>query len=351
MRRLTPTVAILVLLASFEASAATVSFKNGDRLTGEIETLFEGKLVLKTAHAGEVAVDFADVASIESNEPVKLYLKSGEVVKGAVKDLEGGWLGVRTENGIVTLALPMIAGINKRPSGEEDERAKAKEPEDSPDPASFSGHVALGGTVARGNSDGSGATADLAIFAETATSRYETELLATVTRDSAAGSQSEDIVALRWDRKLDHRWYLFTTLSAERDEAEALDLRGVFAAGAGRTLADRGRYRLLGEVGLAVDRRDPISELALPATTDAEALIGARLDVGLPRRTTLRARAAVYPDLSASGYRVEAAVGVATPIAKPLALNAAIVSQTTSNPLPGVRATDVGVRVGIAWTF
>ena len=48
----------LILLAATSARTDTVVLTNGDRLTGEIQKLADGKLSLKTGYAGDVHIDW-----------------------------------------------------------------------------------------------------------------------------------------------------------------------------------------------------------------------------------------------------------------------------------------------------
>jgi len=57
----------LCLLPFAGAQADTVWLKNGDRLTGTIESLDGGKLLLKTAYGGGIKIDFAQVKTLQSD--------------------------------------------------------------------------------------------------------------------------------------------------------------------------------------------------------------------------------------------------------------------------------------------
>src|SRR5258708_5550433 len=73
-------VALTAAAMASSSSADEVIFKNGDRLTGTIESREGGKLVIKTAVAGKVTVDVKDVKTMASDRPISLKLKDGTVV-------------------------------------------------------------------------------------------------------------------------------------------------------------------------------------------------------------------------------------------------------------------------------
>lgn len=50
--------------------ADTVVLKNGDRLSGQVQLVDSGKLVLKTDYAGEIRIDWDQVAQLETDDPL-----------------------------------------------------------------------------------------------------------------------------------------------------------------------------------------------------------------------------------------------------------------------------------------
>ncbi len=60
---------LAVLTFSLSAQADTAWLKNGDRLTGHILLLDNGKLLLKTNYAGTITLDIKKVATLESDQP------------------------------------------------------------------------------------------------------------------------------------------------------------------------------------------------------------------------------------------------------------------------------------------
>lgn len=71
--RLIP-VMVASLCLSANALADTLWLKNGDRITGTIELLEGGKLIMKTAMAGNINVDVKNIKTFESDNP--LLIKS-----------------------------------------------------------------------------------------------------------------------------------------------------------------------------------------------------------------------------------------------------------------------------------
>lgn len=84
------TLALATALAVFPMSvlADTVWLKNGDRLTGEIRVFDGSKLVLKTAYGGSIAIDWKQVATLESDK--QLLVKQDDVTGEIAKSLAAG---------------------------------------------------------------------------------------------------------------------------------------------------------------------------------------------------------------------------------------------------------------------
>lgn len=67
---------LVLCCLAFPAWADTVWLNNGDRLTGTIVLLEGGKLVLQTKYAGRVMIDWKDVSTLRSEQPM-LIRQSG----------------------------------------------------------------------------------------------------------------------------------------------------------------------------------------------------------------------------------------------------------------------------------
>jgi putative salt-induced outer membrane protein YdiY len=69
--------------------ADEVVVKNGDKLTGHLTDLAQGKLSLKTDYGGVIAIDLKQVSTFSTDHEVTLTLRDGSQVKGTVSPGEG----------------------------------------------------------------------------------------------------------------------------------------------------------------------------------------------------------------------------------------------------------------------
>ena len=71
-----------------------VLFKNGDRLTGKIDHLVDGKLIFKSSVAGNVTVNLADIQTLSSDDAIEVNLKDSTGFKQRVLGASPGRFAV-----------------------------------------------------------------------------------------------------------------------------------------------------------------------------------------------------------------------------------------------------------------
>lgn len=64
------------------AGADVVNLNNGDRLTGKVDSIAGGRVILETEFAGRILVDMAHVASLETEDAYDVRIKDGGSVEG-----------------------------------------------------------------------------------------------------------------------------------------------------------------------------------------------------------------------------------------------------------------------------
>src|SRR5271155_3809198 len=108
VRKLTMFVLLLLLGAGAIVNAEQVSLKNGDHLTGTIVSMDGKKLVLKTAYAGDVSIDWDSVDQFVSDQPLVVTKSNQQTVIGTVKS-QGADYVVTTPQGAQTMAKSDVA--------------------------------------------------------------------------------------------------------------------------------------------------------------------------------------------------------------------------------------------------
>ena len=89
-----------------------VYLKNGDRVTGEIKSLYRGRLEFKTDHMGTLLIDWEDIREIVSDIAQSVELTNGQRFFGQLNKPENlETVAVKTEQGAVTLSTHDITNM------------------------------------------------------------------------------------------------------------------------------------------------------------------------------------------------------------------------------------------------
>ena len=103
----------IVGLVVISLPADTVFFKSGDRLTGTIKEVKDGKMMFTSKVAGAVVLKMEDIQTFASDEPVEIVTDDGTAVRQTVSAVDGGGIEVASGDGQRrTLALEQIVKVN-----------------------------------------------------------------------------------------------------------------------------------------------------------------------------------------------------------------------------------------------
>ncbi|MEM6050895.1 DUF481 domain-containing protein [Erwinia sp. P7711] len=75
--------------------ADTVWMKNGDRLSGTIRSLSNGKLVMDTSYGGTVSLNWSAVSTLSSDKPIDVSTDSNNSIKAQLEAADAGYVIVR----------------------------------------------------------------------------------------------------------------------------------------------------------------------------------------------------------------------------------------------------------------
>ncbi|HSL83012.1 MAG TPA: DUF481 domain-containing protein [Thermoanaerobaculia bacterium] len=267
MKKIACLSSIVLLIAAAPAAADTVDLVNGDRLTGTVVRLADGKLVLATDWGGEVSVDWGQVAALSTEGPYRLVLEDESELVGALAVVPqptlGGELAVTGEG--IGEPLPVA-------------RAQIVEIQPVDRPAvEWRGHVAAGFVASEGNTETESLYGEGEVVARTALDRYTAGGQAARSEDDGRKTADNARAWLGYDRFLSERWYLAVSALFSRDEFQDLSLRSAVALSAGYQAIDSERTRLSGELGAsyvdedfdtAPDDSYPAARWALDAAHD-----------------------------------------------------------------------------------
>ncbi len=236
---------LLLLLPG--TSADVVHMKNGDRISGKLVRKSADSLVIRTPYAGEISVEWKEVAAFTTEKPVRLYFKdSGSTTARVQKDASGGLVVLEEDAKTGTpLELESVAHINppKHVTGEG---------------FTWSGNVNVGFEQERGNTDKDDYRLDGELRVRGKGVRYQLygEFDRELSNSRTTKNQWKAIGEYNHD--LRDKWYIFTNLVTEGDTKKDLKIRATGSVGPGYRIFDSEELNLSLEAGpgVTVERWD-----------------------------------------------------------------------------------------------
>jgi putative salt-induced outer membrane protein YdiY len=229
--------ALLAVAAS--VAADEVRLTNGDRVTGTIVRVVDGKMTMKSEVLGDLAIPMKSVATFATDAPVEIHLGDGAVLHQPVAAAEDG--RIRTAGGTVvgpqTVPLASIAAVN-------------------PAYGHWSGSLSAGALVTRGNSETESFNA--AVEAVRRGERDRLSLGASYLYASQKDENGQDQTTAdawrvegQYDYFVTKRLYPYARMLVERDRPAEVLLRLIPGAGLGYEWLQGPTWFLETEGGLA----------------------------------------------------------------------------------------------------
>lgn len=327
-----------VFAQTAEAEAApkptdVVTLKNGDRVTGELVKMTGGKVVVKTDWAGDVTVDFEDVATIECGRSLPVEFKTGEIITGRLeKRADGTYL--------VSDVLP--GGIRLKT---EDVESIAK-----PEPKIWSGDFRVGLGYSSGNTDTSSASAgaevrrvtDIDTFRIYANTNYEERDNETSAQRTWGGSD--------YEYNFTDRWYGKAYLILENDKFKDLTLRTTVGLSTGYKFIKEDDMLLQGDIGPAY-----INENYRGDTEDRDFValaIGERFEWKISDGQMLIQTLQIFPNTEKfSDTLFTATLSYRQTLTGNLYLDIALADEYDTEPADGKERNDFRSTLGLGYSF
>jgi putative salt-induced outer membrane protein YdiY len=240
--RLKPALRVALILlagAAFSAGADEIVLRNGDRIRGQIASLSDGKLVVRTDYAGEIGIRWNEVASLSTTRPVGVMRKTSSApLHGTLQPLyDGRILVVGQDGAAVELTLDEIAYLNPQPW-------------ESGIGVAYSGRVTLSAAYTRGNTEDERLNGDGEFTARAREYRYAFSALVDHRDEPATGTNTAWRAGANYDRFLQADRFVYARGSLEHDRAKDVDRRSAAGFGYGAELLDTARASLSVRGGL-----------------------------------------------------------------------------------------------------
>jgi putative salt-induced outer membrane protein YdiY len=322
--------------------ADEIVLKNGDRLTGKIVHLVDGKLVLKSDAAGEVTVELSNIQTFSSSEPVTVNLKDGTGFTQKVLSAEAGRFTVQGAEDLKAqqFIVADIVSINPPPK---------------PIPK-WTGDISVGVTSTHGNTKMERVSANANFSKRTEKDRT------TISTDYAKAEQEdpdtgEDETIEDWWRakgKYDYffskKMYGYVDGRYEKDAIAELDRRTIIGLGAGYQWIESENMNFSSEFGLASlyekydNQTDSNSEISLQ--------LGYNYDKKLRKNIKFVHDLTYYPAIDKfSDYYLTTTAGVRADFTEMFFATAKAILNYDATPAIGAHKTDVKYFLGLGYRF
>ena len=341
-----PLTLLALALTSLDARAQNddvLIFRNGDRLTGEVERLDRGRLFFDTDATPEIAVEWDEVAYLTSNQQFEIEMESGAIFLGSLSGTdEPGQLSIQTASGAIE--IPMRQAVIMTPIEE-----------------TFIEQLEIDITMGYNFTKASDLS-QLNLGVDVGYRRERNGLnlaFDTVMTDETDDSTQRQNLNLSYDRFFDNRWVTRGLMSFERNDQLGIDLRSSIGGARGRYLRQTNQQRLVVYGGLILNREEVDGTNALPGadlTEDSVEALGAvvaewfRYD---EPELDISSSLVVYPSLSESGrVRTEFDLSLRWEIVSDLFWDITVYHDFDSEP-PNEQAdkADYGIITSVGWEF
>jgi hypothetical protein len=251
-------------LLSAPLAADVIETKNGARIVGTLVKIDEGKVLVKTDYAGDLAITQSEVTAITTEQPITVRLESGTVLSGVVtSDAQG--LQIAGPDGQLTTSVPKVAATWEA-GGEDPQTAALRR--------HWSYEAAVDITGKTGNKEdlGTSLSARATLKTPQDTLLFYTAYDRQVTDGQKAADQFKAGVDYQNNFSGKKSWYVRD--EGGFDRVKDIDLYNVAAFGVGYDLVKEPKHLLTARTGISY-RYEGYGN---PATEDVS---GAGLDLGL----------------------------------------------------------------------
>ncbi len=316
---------------------------NGDRLTGEAESLKDGKLSFKTGYAGSIQIDWKQVQQLTTEGNFEVEAETGRRYRGRLEQ-QGSNLDVIYKDTSVAMPPASVVAMIPMSDGE---------------PPGFwkilNGSVDLGYSLARGNSELNQSSVGLQANYRRETYELQGSATSLFSKQDDSPATSRQTADLRYDRFLSSQAFAFALNGYERNERQRLNLRTRLGGGFGWKLVKtrRSELSLLGGFTYINEQfRDADSGAVLPRSSSGEALGGIELLTTRFRGIRLGTKFSILPNLVNGGrYRIEYDSSVRVPLYKSMTWSVKLFDRFDSEPPLDVQRNDYGLVSAFGFTF
>lgn len=333
----------LAFVTAQSACADVVVMTNGDKFTGTVVKLEDGKLTLKPAYSDAIALAWDQVVSISTTQPLILPTAQQNLSVTSIERTSGGMV-ITAASGSITLPLAEVK-ILRSPADQQTYEASLHPSWSRP----WSGAVNVNFALARGNSQLATFGTGLNLARKTRTDKTSLYLSTLYSRNAGLTTASTTAGGLRYDHNLNARIFVFGTGDFSSNGLQNLDLRSIIGGGFGwHALATP--KQTLDFLGGLVWTREKYSPS--PTNKFVALDIGEQYTSKIGANSVFNEQAFFYPDLQKSGnYQFSFDTSLGTKIWKAISWQTTFSDRYTSFPPPNTKGNDLVLTTGLGITL
>jgi putative salt-induced outer membrane protein YdiY len=336
---------VLVLSLAFAAHSVCgdeIIFKNGDRLTGKIEQLVDGKMVFKSDMTGELTIELANIDTFSTEEPINVHLSDGTTYRRKILKSQAGKFAIEGDATLKAQAFEVaaISFIN---------------PPVKPE-VKWSGDISVGFSSTHGNTrtDLTNASANL----RKRTEKDRTQLTADYARgrqedpDTGEKTTTENWWRIRgkYDYFFTKKFYGYLDGRYAKDSIADLDRRIIVGTGGGYQWIESEEMNFSTEAGVA-SRYEKYDDQT-GSNSEISGQFGYHFDKKLVDNVKLMHDLTYYPSLEQfSDYLLGSTAEIRANFTKSMFTNFKVLFTYDATPAQGKTSTDTKYILGVGVNF
>lgn len=375
----------LLISSTFTTSimADQVVLDDGSLLKGTLKEVANGQLVINTAFADDVTIDYSRVSKLTTDEKFLIELNSRDRIVGQLSvNANGQHTLTNTAFGTVNVDpanirsvwatdahKPQVAAVEQEYQQQIDDIKVSNEQEKEALKADYdqalaairlerdklrdpwSGSLAFGVAGASGNTKRFGAQGRGELHRETDMERMDMYLEVNYQKEDGEQTVNEKLAGVALERDITQMWFARGTADFEIDDFEELDLRAIATASLGRFFIREDDLKFKGFAGVGY-RFESYSDGS--TEKDPTGVLGYDVKYRMNSHLKLFHDFTYYPSFSSPGknYLVVTNFGGEMPLAQDnWKLRASVRSQYNSMPAPDAEKTDTSYQMNLVYDW
>lgn len=330
------------LLCVQSIQADEILFPNGDRLTGKIDHLLEGKMIFNSEVMGKVTIELSKIKTFSTDAPITVHLKDETVLLQRIVNADPGKFGIEGSGTVEAqdFELASISSINPPPK---------------PLPK-WTGNLSAGITSTHGNTKSENFSGSFNMSKRTHNDRTQVGMDYAKTKQVDKVTGDKEVTEDWWRSKGKYDYFFSKKLFGfvdgryEKDAIAELDRRMIIGGGAGYQWVESEDLNFSTEFGMASlyekfnNQTDSNSEVSMQA--------GYNFDKTLMKNVKFIHDLTYYPSTTKfSDYYLTSTGEIRANLTSTMFTNFKVIFNYDATPAIGSGKTDTKYLFGIGYNF